>query len=135
MITFSCSNQHCILIKFINPIYIYHNGCLGKVFLTFVYLFLPGEGGALEESYRTQLSKLEEKIILLETEKAEMELNFLNQKAELEQNFRIERAEFEQRASSTSREADRSVVIQQKPQIIIVPVERSLSVLSLYSSK
>merc|ERR1711962_201331 len=67
-----------------------------------------GEVGALEESYPSQLSKLEEKIILLETEKAEMELNFLNQKAELEQNFRIERAELEQRASSTSREADRS---------------------------
>merc|ERR1712226_1300572 len=35
----------------------------------------------LEESYKLQISKLEEKVVLLETEKAEMELTFLNQKA------------------------------------------------------
>lgn len=78
--------------------------------IKFFFFFFKGSKGIeeVEESYKLQLSKLEEKLLKLETEKAEMELNFLNQKAELEQSFRIERAELEQNASSTNREMDRS---------------------------
>ncbi|XP_057317160.1 ninein-like protein isoform X3 [Hydractinia symbiolongicarpus] len=59
-------------------------------------------------TYRSQLTKLEEKVVILETEKAEMELKFLNEKAELEQKFRIERAELQQNATSSNREVNKS---------------------------
>ncbi|XP_066931840.1 ninein-like protein isoform X3 [Clytia hemisphaerica] len=58
----------------------------------------------IELKYKREITLLEEKIMVLETEKAELELKFLNEKSEIEQQFRIERSELLQNASSASQE-------------------------------
>merc|ERR1719494_1008710 len=56
--------------------------------------------------YRAKITRLEEKIVILETALAEMELNALNLKSDLESQFRMEKGDFEKSSASQALELE-----------------------------